>query len=68
MTAVAKTLRTLAELRKHQLVDANASDDLEQVAAHYAVAITPAMTEIIHPADPDDPIRRQFVPDAAELR
>ena len=37
------------------------------VAARYAVAITPAMAELIDPADPDDPIARQFVPDPAEL-
>ncbi len=40
---------------------------LEQVAARYAVAITPAMAELIDPADPHDPIARQFTPDAAEL-
>jgi lysine 2,3-aminomutase len=40
---------------------------LEQVAARYAVAITPAMENLINPADPDDPIARQFVPNAAEL-
>lgn len=40
---------------------------LEAVAARYAVAITPAMAELIDPADPDDPIARQFVPDAREL-
>jgi lysine 2,3-aminomutase len=40
---------------------------LEAVAARYAVAITPAMAELIDPADAADPIARQFVPDAAEL-
>jgi lysine 2,3-aminomutase len=40
---------------------------LEAVAARYAVAITPAMAELIDPTDPSDPIARQFVPDAAEL-
>jgi lysine 2,3-aminomutase len=40
---------------------------LERVAARYAVAITPAVAELIDPTDPDDPIARQFVPDAAEL-
>ena len=41
--------------------------DLQKVAARYAVAITPAMAELIDPADPADPIARQFLPDAAEL-
>jgi lysine 2,3-aminomutase len=40
---------------------------LEQVAARYAVAITPAMRDLIEPSDPHDPIARQFVPDPAEL-
>jgi lysine 2,3-aminomutase len=40
---------------------------LERVAARYAVAITPAMEELIDPADPADPIARQFRPDIAEL-
>ena len=40
---------------------------LEQVAARYAVAITPAMVDLVDPTDPNDPIARQFVPDLAEL-
>jgi len=66
-----RTLRSIAQLRDAGLVAAGrgAGDiaALEQVAARYAVAITPAMAALIDPADPDDPIARQFVPDAAEL-
>ncbi|MBB4238262.1 lysine-2,3-aminomutase-like protein [Rhizobium esperanzae] len=40
---------------------------LEEVAARYAIALTPAVARLIDRADPDDPIARQFVPDAAEL-
>lgn len=40
---------------------------LAQVAARYAVAITPAMEALIDPADPRDPIALQFRPDAREL-
>jgi lysine 2,3-aminomutase len=40
---------------------------LEPVATRYAVAITPTMAELIDRDDPNDPIARQFVPDAAEL-
>ncbi|HEX4408302.1 MAG TPA: lysine-2,3-aminomutase-like protein [Xanthobacteraceae bacterium] len=40
---------------------------LEQVAARYAVAITPALAELIDANDPHDPIARQFGPDAREL-
>lgn len=40
---------------------------LDKVAGRYAVAVTPAMAELIDPADPDDPIARQFLPSEAEL-
>jgi lysine 2,3-aminomutase len=40
---------------------------LSDVAARYAVAITPAMAELVDPLDPHDPIARQFTPDASEL-
>jgi lysine 2,3-aminomutase len=40
---------------------------LEAVAARYAVSVTPDMAELIDPADPADPIARQFLPRAEEL-
>ncbi|HUC50954.1 MAG TPA: lysine-2,3-aminomutase-like protein [Xanthobacteraceae bacterium] len=40
---------------------------LQQVAARYAVAITPAVTDMIDASDPNDPIARQFLPDLREL-
>jgi len=43
------------------------TDPLAEVAARYAVAITPAMEGLIDPATPDDPIAAQFRPDAREL-
>jgi lysine 2,3-aminomutase len=63
-----RTLRTPAELTAAGLVDASKLAGLEAVAARYAVAITPAMAELIDPADPADPIARQFLPDPYELR
>ncbi len=42
-------------------------DPLAEVAARYAVAITPAMQALIDPADPRDPIAAQFRPRAEEL-
>ena len=62
-----KTLRSIAQLRDAGLVPDGATAALEQVAARYAVAITPAMAELIDRDDPDDPIARQFIPDPAEL-
>jgi lysine-2,3-aminomutase-related protein len=67
MNAAPKTLRTLSDLAQSGLAPADKRAALERVAAQYAVAITPALAELIERADPNDPIARQFVPDAAEL-
>src|SRR6202140_4297362 len=68
MSATArKTLRTPSDLAGAQLVGRDRLATLEQVAARYAVAITPALTDLIDPSDPHDPIALQFVPDAREL-
>jgi lysine 2,3-aminomutase len=63
----ATTLRTIAQLRDAGLVDAAHAAALEPVAARYAVALTPALADLIDPDDPNDPIARQFIPDPAEL-
>ncbi len=70
--SMVRTLRSAADIVDAELLPADASglarlDDLERVAARYAVAITPAMAELIDAADPHDPVARQFLPDAAEL-
>jgi lysine 2,3-aminomutase len=62
------TLRRPAELVAAGLVPPERLGELERVAERYAVAITPAMAALIDPADPADPIARQFIPNAAELR
>jgi lysine 2,3-aminomutase len=41
---------------------------LEDVARKYAVAVSPALLRLIDPADPNDPIARQFLPSLNELR
>lgn len=61
------TLRSPAALCDAGLVQAADLAVLERVAAQYAVAITPAMAALIDPADPADPIARQFVPRLSEL-
>ena len=68
MSATArKTLRTPSDLAAAQLVGRDRLASLEQVAARYAVAITPALADLIDPSDPHDPIARQFVPDCARI-
>ena len=57
------TLRTLPALAEAGLVEAERLPALERVAAQYAVAITPAMAELM--SEPG--VARQFLPDVAEL-
>lgn len=61
------TLRRPAELTAAGLVAAADLPVLERVAAQYALAVTPGIVDLINPADPRDPIARQFIPDPAEL-
>jgi lysine 2,3-aminomutase len=60
----ARTLRSPADLVEAGIVAPERLAELERVAARYAVAITPAVAELI----PDnDAMGAQFVPTAAEL-
>jgi lysine 2,3-aminomutase len=63
----AKTLRDARSLADAGLVSPERLAELEAVAARYAVALTPAMAELIDPTNDDDPIARQFVPSIEEL-
>jgi lysine 2,3-aminomutase len=67
VTRISRTLRTLPELRDAGLVAAGDVARLEQVATRYAVAITPHVAGLIEKGAANDPIARQFVPDAREL-
>ena len=67
MTQSSKTLRTAADLRAAGFLGAIHEEELDRVATRYAVAITPDMAALIDRADLDDPIARQFIPDAREL-
>ena len=62
-----QSLRRPAELIEAGLAPAERRAALAAVAERYAVAITPAVAELIDTADPGDPIARQFIPDPAEL-
>jgi lysine 2,3-aminomutase len=59
-----RTLRTAADLAREGLADAAA---IEQVAARYAIGITPHVLDLIDRADPADPVAAQYVPSEAEL-
>jgi lysine 2,3-aminomutase len=61
------SLRTVKSLAAAGLIDPARTDALAAVAERYAVAVTPALAELIDAGDPDDPIARQFLPAEAEL-
>src|SRR4051794_1973967 len=61
------TLRQASELVAHGLAPAAALHELEQVAARYAVAVTPDIAALIEAESADDPIALQFIPSTEEL-
>jgi lysine 2,3-aminomutase len=64
----ARTLRSVAALREAGFVPGSDPAALADVAARYAIAITPELVQLIDRADANDPIARQFMPDARELQ
>ena len=67
MNEILRTLRTIDDIVNSGFVSEAEGGDIARVAERYAVAITPAMIELIDRDDPDDPIAKQFVPDVREL-
>jgi lysine 2,3-aminomutase len=67
MPAGSKALRSASALVEAQLIKPERLAALKNVASRYAVAITPALVDLIDAADPHDPIALQFVPDEREL-
>ena len=61
------TLRKPRDLHAAGLVGSAELPALESVSARYAVALPPTLAALIDPSDVNDPIARQFVPQAAEL-
>ncbi len=61
-------LRNVTQLIERGLAPAEQRAELEQVAQRYAVTVPPALAALIDPTDRNDPIARQFVPDARELQ
>ncbi len=67
MLRTRKTLKMPSELAEAGLIAAEKIEALNAVAARYAVAVTPAIADLIDLGDPEDPIARQFLPIEAEL-
>ncbi|MGH6805674.1 MAG: lysine-2,3-aminomutase-like protein [Ensifer adhaerens] len=64
---VHRPIKTAADLVEAGLIEPSRQDAVSRVAERYAVAISPTIANLIDRNDPNDPIARQFVPDAAEL-
>ncbi len=63
----ARRLTRVADLVSQGLVEPEKEAALARVAERFSVAITPQMVDLLDPADPDDPIARQFLPTEAEF-
>ncbi|OCP20951.1 MULTISPECIES: lysine-2,3-aminomutase-like protein [unclassified Ensifer] len=64
---VHRPIKTAGDLVEAGLIKPSQQDAVSRVAERYAVAISPTIAKLIDRNDPNDPIARQFVPDAAEL-
>ncbi len=60
-------LTSVASLAEAGLLRGKSVEATQRVAERYAVAVTPALAALIDPANGEDPIARQFLPDRAEL-
>jgi lysine 2,3-aminomutase len=49
------------------LAEPGRREEIRRIAGEFAVALTEHMAALIEPADPNDPIAAQFIPNAAEL-
>jgi lysine 2,3-aminomutase len=67
MNDMMRALRTAEDLVVAGLLPDAAREKIARVGAKYAIALTPAVAELIDRADPNDPIALQFVPGIREL-
>jgi lysine 2,3-aminomutase len=63
---VSAGLHRISDLVARGFVENASAAGLESIVERYALAITPAMADLINPSDPHDPIARQFIPDLRE--
>jgi len=65
---IVRPIKTIDDLSSAGLIGDADRLALEDVAARYAIALTPSIAALIDRVDPADPIARQFVPDVSELQ
>ncbi len=63
---MSRILRSVEDLAAAGLISGAETGPLRAVLDRYAVSVTAEMAELIEPGAPDDPIARQFLPDARE--
>ena len=61
-------IHTVSDLVARGLAPERDAEALSALVSRYALAITPTIAALIDPADPHDPIARQFVPDLREAK
>ena len=59
-------LHRISDLVARGFVEKASAAGLEAIVERYALSVTPAMADLINPADAADPIARQFIPDLRE--
>lgn len=67
MRLIERKLTSVDDLFDAGFASVEERDGLNEVAARYAIALTPAVANAIDRAAADDPLARQFVPTAREL-
>ena len=65
---IVRPIKSVDDLSNAGLIAEGDRLALEEVAARYAIALTPSVAALIDRDDPADPIARQFVPVGDELR
>ncbi|GGC38535.1 lysine 2,3-aminomutase [Siccirubricoccus deserti] len=64
---LARTLRSAEDLHAAGLLPEAAMAGVTAVSTRYSIAVTPGVAALIDPADPADPIARQYLPHPDEL-
>ena len=64
---MSRTLTSANDLIADGLAPPEAREALSAVGARYAIAVSPAIAALIDRNNSDDPVARQFIPDAREL-
>jgi lysine 2,3-aminomutase len=62
-----QTARNSQDLLETGLISQEQAADIDKTTETFSMAITPELMELIDPADPNDPIARQFIPSLEEF-